>query len=185
LIGTLDRASDLDLRDEIVLRISVVRTADPSDTDVVVLERALSDGVVTVRPSTRADVSALIAGRDEAFHRFLGDGDPDPSPTGCIVVADAIIGWVDYDHDRSWLEPQEVNVGYNVFEPFRGRGYATRAVRLLMRHLASDTDWQVATLLIHPENERSLALARRAGFDRVDDLDGNPCWKQQLTAFLD
>ena len=151
----------------------------------MILPRVLSDGIVTVRPSTSADVTALVAGRDEVFHRFLGDGDPDPRPTGCIVVGHLVVGWVDYDHDRSWLDAHEVNVGYNVFEPFRGNGYATRAVRLLMRHLAADTDWLVATLLIHPENERSLALARRAGFDRVDDLDGNPYWKQHVSAFLD
>ncbi|MEY2452651.1 MAG: hypothetical protein QOD92_2225 [Acidimicrobiaceae bacterium] len=151
----------------------------------MILRRDLSDGVITVRASTSADVSVLVAGRDEVFHRFLGDGDAEPRPTGCVEVSGVVVGWVDYDHDRSWLEPHEVNVGYNVFEPFRGHGYGTRAVRLLMRHLAMETEWQVATLLIHPENERSLALARRAGFDRVDDLDGNPYWKQQLSAFLD
>ena len=74
----------------------------------------------------------------------------------------------------------EVNIGYNVFSAFRGRGYATRAVLLLLHHLAVDTDWSVATLLIHPENTRSLALARRAGFDHVDDLDGNPYWKRAV-----
>jgi RimJ/RimL family protein N-acetyltransferase len=149
----------------------------------VILPHELFDGLVTVRPSASDDVHALVAGRDEVFHRFLGDGDSDPRPTGCIVVGGVVVGWVDYDHDRSWLEPDEVNVGYNVFAPFRGHGYATRAVRLLMRHLAVDTEWQVASLLIHPENERSLALARRAGFERVGDLDGNPYWKQRVSAW--
>jgi RimJ/RimL family protein N-acetyltransferase len=53
-------------------------------------------------------------------------------------------------------------------------------VRLLVEHLRDDTDWRVATLLIHPGNARSLGVARRAGFTRVDDLDGNPYWKQQV-----
>jgi RimJ/RimL family protein N-acetyltransferase len=102
-----------------------------------------------------------------------------------VVVDDVVVGWVDYDHDRPWLESDEVNVGYNVFRPFRGNGYATRAVRLLMRHLALDTEWQVATLLIHPDNERSLALARRAGFEPVGELDGNPYWRQRVSVFVD
>jgi RimJ/RimL family protein N-acetyltransferase len=123
----------------------------------------------------------LIEGRDEEFHRFLGDGDPEPRPVACIVVDDVVVGWVDYDHERPWLEADEVNVGYNVFEPFRGNGYATRAVLLLMRHLAIDTEWQVATLLIDPDNARSLALAHRAGFERADDLDGNPYWKLRVS----
>jgi RimJ/RimL family protein N-acetyltransferase len=144
------------------------------------LRGSLSDGVVTIRPSTSSDVPQLVDGRDAEFHRFLGDGDPEPRPVACIVVDGSVVGWVDYDHERSWLETDEVNVGYNVFRPFRGKGYATRAVKLLMRHLAADTDWRVATLLIHPHNERSLALARRAGFQPAGDLDGNPYWKQPV-----
>ena len=147
------------------------------------LNRELSDGVVTIRPATTADASALIAGRDAEFHRFLGEGAAQPQPIACITMGEQVIGWVDYDHDRSWLAATEVNLGYNVFEPFRGNGYATRAVKLLMQHLADDTDWRVATLLIHPDNRRSLALAARAGFQRVGDLDGNPYWKQDIAHF--
>jgi len=146
------------------------------------LIRSISDGVVVLRPPGDGDAAALVAGRDEEFHRFLGEGDPEPDPTACIHVGGVVVGWVDYDRDRSWLLGDEVNVGYSVFARHRGRGYATRAVRLLLQHLAEDTPWQVATLLIDPANERSLALARRAGFTQVGDLDGNPYWKRPVRA---
>jgi Acetyltransferase (GNAT) domain len=152
---------------------------------VVVLSHALSDGVVTIRPATDDDVDALVAGRDAEFRRFLGEGDPRPHPIACITVDGEVVGWVDYDHERSWLEDDEVNIGYNLFAASRGHGYATAAVKLLMRHLATETSWRVATLLIDPENARSLALAERAGFNRVNDLDGNPYWKQHVSFFVE
>lgn len=144
------------------------------ETSAVALRHQICDGAVTIRPSTPLDVAALVDGRDEEFHRVLGTGDPEPCPVACIVVSDETVGWVDYDHDRPWLAAEEVNLGYNAIQLSPGKGYATRAVRLLMHHLAVDTDWQVATLLIHPDNERSLALARRLSFEPHGDLDGNP-----------
>ncbi len=140
----------------------------------------LTDGVVTLRPPTDADRPVLVAGRDAESRRFLGDGDPDPRPWACITVAGTVVGWVDFDHDRDWLEADEVNVGYAVFPDHRGRGCATRAVRLLLQHLAAETTWRVATFLIHRDNERSLALARRVGATLVDDLEGSRYWKLPL-----
>lgn len=143
----------------------------------VALERELSDGLVAIRPMARDDVPVLVAGRDETSRRFLGDGDPEPCPVACIVVDALVVGWVDYDHDREWLADDELNLGYMLFSEHRGHGYASRAVRLLLRHLADDTPWRVATLLIQPENAPSLALAQPLGFRQMGALDGNPYWK--------
>jgi len=140
----------------------------------------MSDGVVVIRRPDPGDSVLLIAGRDEEWQRFLGPGDDNPRPTACIVVAGEVVGWVDYDVDRSWLQAGEVNVGYNVFAPHRGKGYASRAVQLLLQHLAVDTEYDTATLLIHPDNEQSLALAERNGFERSADLDGNPYFKRSI-----
>lgn len=149
-------------------------------TGVVLRPRSTSDGVVLIRPLRPGDPAALVAGRDAEFRRFLGPGDPDPQPARCIVVDGAVVGWVDVDDERSWLQPGELNLGYHVFAEHRGRGVATRALQLLLHQLALDGRHRTATLLIDPANQRSLALAARARFERVGDLDGNPYWKRPI-----
>ena len=136
--------------------------------------------LVSLRPPTAADGPLLRAGRDAEFHRFLGEGSADPQPTFCIVVAGEVVGWVDFDTDRAWLRPGEVNIGYNVFAAHRGRGIATRAVRLLLDHLAEHTVHRVATLVINPDNVRSLGVAARLGCVRRPDLDGNAWFSLEL-----
>lgn len=135
---------------------------------------------VSIRPSTPAESAVLSAGRDAESRRFLAEGSPDPRPAFCIEVSGEIVGWVDFDTDRTWLLPAEVNVGYNVFPANRARGYATCAVRLLFDYLTADTDHSVATLLINPDNEPSLGVARRLGCERQPDFDGNAYFKVKL-----
>lgn len=98
------------------------------------------------------------------------------------MVDGAVVGWVDHDRDddRWWLVPEEVNIGYHVFSAHRGRRYATRAVRLMLSHLRDDTDYGVATLLIHPENTPSIAIAKRNGFECADDVEDRTLWKRRL-----
>jgi RimJ/RimL family protein N-acetyltransferase len=142
----------------------------------------LTDGVVTLRPSTPDDAPLIIAARDAAFRRFIGQGSAVPAPEYVIVVDGSVVGWVDHDRDddRRWLAPEEVNVGYHVFPQHRDRGHATRAVQLMLEHLRSDTDCEVATLLIHPDNTASLKVAERNGFVRANDVDERTFWRRRV-----
>lgn len=131
-----------------------------------------TDGVVTLKPPRPGDAQTLIAGRDDDFLRWLGPGAEEPRPVACIWVGDELIGWVDYDLDHDWLQPGQVNVGYYLFPDARRKGYASRAVELLLVHL-KNTEHTVATLVIHPDNARSLTLARRLGFERAGEVNGD------------
>jgi len=124
----------------------------------------VTDGVVTLRPPHPGDAERLIEGRDDEFFRWLGPGSESPSPTACVWVDEELVGWVDYDLEHEWLQPGEVNVGYYLFPAARGKGYASRAVELLLLHLCRATQHTVATLAIDRENVSSLRLARRLGF---------------------
>jgi RimJ/RimL family protein N-acetyltransferase len=145
----------------------------------------ITDGVVVLRQPTTADVPDFIDQHDDISKRFLGDGDMSILPKATIEVDGAVVGWVDHDAAREWLLPGELNMGYQVAAEHRGKGYASRGLRLMLHHLAVDTDWQVATLLIDNDNAPSLAVAARLGFVRQPDLDGHPYWKRDLAAFVD
>lgn len=142
----------------------------------------LSDGVVSLRRRRPEDIAALIAGRDDERRRFLGPGGSDPRPAYCIETDGELAGWIDYDRDEEhdWLASDEVNVGYELFPPFRGRGLATRSLRLLLHHLAAEGSFAAASLLIDPANAPSLAVARRAGFPPPAALAGQAYCKKAL-----
>jgi RimJ/RimL family protein N-acetyltransferase len=132
----------------------------------------MSDGLVTIRPPAPSDIPLIIAARDDEHRRWLGPGSDHPDPIACIVVDRETVGWIDYDHDQEhdWLDADEVNLGYFVFPGHRDRGFATRAVELLLAHLATATAFRTASMLIDPQNDRSLAVAHRCGFELVGEL---------------
>ena len=80
------------------------------------------------------------------------------------------------------LEPQGfragvVNVSYGLYPPFRGKGYATRGVVLMLRYLGEHALGDLALIQASPDNPASAGVARRAGFHSVGariSQDGDP-----------
>lgn len=73
-------------------------------------------------------------------------------------------------------KPAVVEIGYTVFEPFRGNGYATEAALALMAWARAQQDVKGVVASVAPRNEPSLAIVRKLGFvhvgERWDDEDG-------------
>ena len=71
--------------------------------------------------------------------------------------------------------PDGVEIGYRIFEAYRGRGYATEAVRALIDH-ARQAGMNVVVASVAPDNAPSLAIVRKLGFVETgshwDDEDG-------------
>ena len=69
-----------------------------------------------------------------------------------------------------------VELGYTVFEPFRGQGFATEAAQALMHWAQSEHGIRHFVASVEPGNAASLALVRRLGFEQTgrhwDDEDG-------------
>jgi RimJ/RimL family protein N-acetyltransferase len=142
----------------------------------------LTDGVITLRPPRGGDAPLIIAARDEDFRKWLGPGSENPNPTACILVGDEVVGWVDFDHDpeHDWLAPEEVNLGYFVFAAHRRKGYAARAVELLLEYLRAQNGFTASSVLIHPDNEPSLGVARRCRFEFAHELNGQVYLRRSL-----
>lgn len=72
--------------------------------------------------------------------------------------------------------PNAVEVGYTIFEPHRGRGYATEAARALIDWARAEHGIRHFIASVAPANAPSLALVRRLGFVQTgsqwDEEDG-------------
>ncbi len=168
-------------------------------TDPVISERlelvSLSPGALEALIAGRtSDAETLIGGRladgwpggDERYFRLrLGQMQREPSLRRWIVRAlvlrdgREIVGHAGFHGPpgtNGKKDPAAVEIGYKVFEPFRGRGLATEAVRALMAWAREEHGVRRFILSIAPSNEPSLAIARKLGFEQTgeqwDDEDG-------------
>lgn len=65
-----------------------------------------------------------------------------------------------------------VEVSYILAPECQGKGYAQEAVRKLLQFAKSEWGCREAVAEIHADNEKSLKLARRLGFDFMNRKDG-------------
>ena len=55
-------------------------------------------------------------------------------------------------------------LGYYAFEPYAGRGYMREGLEMVLRHAFGSVGLHRVEANIQPENARSIALVRAAGF---------------------
>jgi [ribosomal protein S5]-alanine N-acetyltransferase len=96
-----------------------------------------------------------------------------------IVLGGQMIGHAGYHGPpgiNSLSDPNAVEFGYRIFPPYRGRGYATEAARMLMDLAEQRADIRHFVLSVGPTNEPSLAIVRKLGFtqtgEHIDEEDG-------------
>lgn len=80
--------------------------------------------------------------------------------------------------------PADLKTGPAPIETFaedRGNGYATKAAELLLQHLARDTRYTTAMLLIDLEKQATPTVAVRCGSNRQDDLRGQRDFTRPIT----
>jgi RimJ/RimL family protein N-acetyltransferase len=107
-------------------------------------------------PYTLADARAYV----EECDRSWGEGTGRRAFAVVDVASDALVGAID-------LRLGEIgSVGYWVAAGARGRGVATRALRLLSRWALTDGGVERLELTTHPDNMPSQRVAEKAGFVR-------------------
>ena len=141
----------------------------------------LDDGVVSLRRVTLEDASTYARLQDaEMAARFEWDG-----PISEAEAASAFERWVEAwkqgtgEHNFAIVlsatgeligdcaadlrDDGYVNVMYVVFANWRGYGYASQAVRLLVSHARAAFAGHPLILRIHPDNTASVGVARSVG----------------------
>jgi RimJ/RimL family protein N-acetyltransferase len=162
---------------------SVVRHPDPP----------LSDGVITLRAKTAADADAMTAAcQDPEIPRWTRV----PAPyrradalawiTASELVLDAglSIDWLAVDAEDRVLASVAVmqidrehgsgEIGYWVAREARGRGVATRAVRLVAEWTTSELGLTTLEIAVHEDNAASIRVARSAGFTQAGERQVAP-----------
>jgi len=144
----------------------------------------LSDGVVLLRLLVDADIPPMVeACRDPEMQRWTMVPDPYREEDARHWLTESADGWesgeaasfaiADAD-DGAYLGGVSVRsapwpvgeVGYGVAPWARGRGVATRALRLLSVWALDELGLQRISLLAEPENVPSQRVAEKAGFRR-------------------
>jgi RimJ/RimL family protein N-acetyltransferase len=153
----------------------------------------LSDGVITLRAMTSADVDALVAAcQDPEIARWTRVPVPYRRADALSWIAGSeleldagvTIGWLAVDAEDRLLASISVmqidraagtgEIGYWVAREARGRGVATRAVRLVRDWAPAGLGLATLEIEVHEHNLASQAVARAAGFTEDGERDVPP-----------
>lgn len=149
------------------------------------IERQWTDGVIFLRPLEAEHAAEHLAGEDEEMAKWLSGGRSTPASVQ-KYIADNRENWRSgaprrafgvFDRESGRLigsvevnlahhgKPGEMNVSYGIFREWRRRGMAQRALELMGEYLRVETDVRQIVLRIALENQASIKMAEKAGFE--------------------
>ncbi|WP_345633047.1 GNAT family N-acetyltransferase [Rugosimonospora acidiphila] len=146
----------------------------------------LTDGVVLIRPLVAGDTGDMFAlmSLPESVRTTVPPVVPDPvgvrrrceqsqgewiaGERARMTIRDAATGTFAGNIGLHWTGPgmDELLVGYALARPYRGRGYATRATKLVARWALTEVGAPRLLSGTAPENVASQRVLERAGFQR-------------------
>jgi|GEM_PF-2495956 len=153
----------------------------------------LTDGVIILRMMTLFDAEMHLANEDDVTVRFFGGRSTIETSRAAIEEArlswesggtwlnlgiweaatGELVGYVDANLACPGYRPGvAANITYNIRPAVRGRGYAPRAVGLMVNHLDEKTAAQAAVIQFNPENHASARVAQKAGFKHLGERTG-------------
>jgi RimJ/RimL family protein N-acetyltransferase len=146
----------------------------------------LADGEIALRPFELEDAEDHLAGDDDEQARWLGGKSTEESVRSWIqrnqehwkndgpIYNFAIIGtegriagMVDANTDHTendGVEEGDANVSYAIYPHARGKGYATKAIRLLEGFMAYK-GVKRSVIRVPPENTASIGVPVRLGYE--------------------
>jgi RimJ/RimL family protein N-acetyltransferase len=139
-----------------------LRRVEPADASHLHRLRALPEVVATSVPPEAPDRSAVERRCAHAEAAWLA-GD-----RAALTITDAATGAYAGEIGLYYQEPttRQAMVGYSLMPEWRGRGFATRSVRLLVDWALRDVGIARVIAGTHPDNVASQRVLERAGFVR-------------------
>ena len=153
----------------------------------------LTDGVITLREHRQSDVDALVAiCQDPAIPRWTrvpqpytrADAEGWVAGVELEVAAGTAMNWLAVDEDDDVVASVAVQdiredegtgeIGYWVAAHARGRGIATRAVRLATDWALGELGLKTLEIMTHEDNTASQGVARAAGYVETGETQVPP-----------
>ncbi|HEY2948174.1 MAG TPA: GNAT family N-acetyltransferase [Micromonosporaceae bacterium] len=148
--------------------VIILRPLGPDDADFLHALLTQPEVVATSVPPVAPDQAEIALRCRRAHMRWLAGERLD------LVIVDAASGTSTGDIGLYYQEPQtgQAMIGYSMLRAWRGRGYTTRAARLLARWAFAEAG--IARLIAgtNPDNAASQRVLERVGFRREGYLRG-------------
>ncbi len=168
------------------------------------LDMKLTDQTITLRPFNVLDAKKHLEGEDSQQIKWVSGGkgtiegienwikknelswkNNGPIFNFAIInPTNELSGFVEANTDFEnvdGLSKGDANISYGLYPNYRGKGYATAAVNLILKFL-KEKGLRRAIIRVNPENEGSLKIPQRLGFEKSEEILTNK--GDKLVVFL-